>query len=197
MIKKGLLLSSLLISSLYSNECSPYFNPDKFYEVPEYLEELIVENIEDKNLVLFGDFKFYEKLKFEKNKDLFINKYISLNEYKYPVNSGLFEYSLKENKVDEMSIAKVEIYKYGDLEIADEINDNLEEFWSDWIEDAYEMKLLPEQVLFNYQDIYFTFSVFIYGVKNDGTNLKGTSVKYWFKNYTKEVNEYKECISKK
>ncbi len=196
-MKKSLLYTVLLTYNLYSNECSPYFNPDMFYEAPEYLNELIYENIEEKGLVLFGSSKSYTKLDFKQNDNSFINKHIQLNQYKYPTENGLYDYKIRNKFVDELSIAKIELYKYSDLEIANEINYNFEEFWSDWIEDAYEMKLVPEQVLFKYKDKYFTFSVFIYGVKNDGTNLKCTSIKYWFKDYSKEVKIYKECIRKK
>jgi len=96
-------------------------------------------------------------------------------------------------KVDEVNIAQVELYRFSDLEIATDINDEFGEFWGNWIEDAYEMQLTPEQTLFRYNNKYFSFSVFIYGVKGDATELKGTVVNYWFKDYTKQVNEYIKC----
>ena len=196
MLKKGILLSTLLLTSLYSSECSPYYNPNKFYESPEYLNELISENIKDQGLELFGEVSKYKKLNFEQINNTFINKHKKLKEYLYPTNNGLFEYKIKNKKVEELSISKVEIYKLSDSDIANEINYNFEEFWSDWTENNYEMKLSPDQVLFRYEDKYFSFSVYIYGVKGDGTNLKGTTIKYWFKDYTKEVKEYIECENK-
>ena len=197
MFTKTIFFTFLLSCLLYSNECSPYYNPDKFYESPEYLSELISENIEEKGLILFGEVSEYKKLKFKQINNTFINEYKKLNEYKYPIKNGLFEYKVKDKKVDELSISKVEIYKLSDLDIANEINYNFEEFWSDWTENNYEMKLFPDQILFRYEDKYFSFSVYIYGVKGDGTNLKGTTVKYWLKDYTKKVNEYITCSKSK
>jgi hypothetical protein len=197
MKSKLFILVPFLLSSLSANECSPYYNPDKFYEAPSYLNELIEENINQKGLSLFGSASTYKTLKFEQIKDSFFNNHIKMQEYKYPLENGLFEYKVKNKQVDEISISKVELYKYSDIDIATEINDNFEEFWSDWIEDDYEMKLIPEQVLFQYQEKYFSFSVYIYGIKKDGSKLKGTVVKYWMKDYTQEVNENIECNLKR
>ena len=141
---KLILLLVILINFAYADGCSPYFNPNRFYDAPEYLEELLKDTkIDDK------------KIKF--------------------------------------TIQKNELYKFSDLEIANEINGNFKGFWSDWIEDGYEMQLVPEDTLFKYQNNYLSLSVYIYGVKGDATKLKTTTVKYEFYNYTKHVNEYIKC----
>ncbi len=49
---------------------------------------------------------------------------------------------------------------------------------------------------FRYNDKYFSFSVYIYGFVGDTTPLKGTIINYWFKDYTKHVNEYIQCINR-
>jgi len=90
-------------------------------------------------------------------------------------------------------IEKKEIYRYTPIDIANEINDNFDNFWYDWGGDAYEMILLPEQVLFNYKDYYFSLKIIIQGVKGDATKYKGTIVKYSFYNYTKEVMKHINC----
>ena len=195
MLKSTIFFASLSISTLLAQNCSPYYNPDKFYEAPEYLDEIIENNINKFGLELFGTEQNYKKLSFKKLGNSFINQYKQLKEYKYPIKNGIFEYKIKNKEVDELSISQVELYKYTDISIAEEINGNFEEFWSDWIENNYEMKLIPEQVLFRYQEKYFSFSVYIYGIEGDGTNLKGSVVKYWFKNYTKEVNQYIICMN--
>jgi hypothetical protein len=193
MYGKYIFLASILTSFISANDCSTYYNPNRFYEAPWYLNEIIIENIEKKNLSLFGSKSEYEKLYFKQKKDIFISKYKKLNEYFYPIENGLFEYKIKNEKVDEFSISKIELYKYATSAIAEEINDNFEEFWSDWIEDNYEMQLYPEQTLFKYKNTYFSFAVYIYGVKGDGTTLESTRVKYYFKNYTKEVEVNIQC----
>ena len=36
------LISFLLVGNLlYATQCSPYFNPEKFYDAPEYLQEIL------------------------------------------------------------------------------------------------------------------------------------------------------------
>lgn len=188
------VLTCLIFSlSLYAKPCASYFNPNKFYEAPLYLQELIDENLKDNSF--FGDKKDYKSLNFKNIEDnLYINEFIKQGEYKYPKKSGLFSYKIKDKKIDEFEIAIVNLYKYSDIEIAEEINNDFEGFWNDWNEDAYEMSLIPQEVLFKYKDKYFTLSVFIYGVKKDATKLKGTSIKFWFKDYTKQVNKHIQCL---
>lgn len=193
-MKKILIIIFILNISLFANNCSPYYNPEKFYDAPQYLVDLIDESLND--LKLFGKEENYKTLSFKKQNSYFTNDYIKLNEYYFPKKSGLFTYKLKDSMVDEFTIATVNLYKYSDEEIANEINNDFEGFWLDWIEDGYEMQLEPQQVLFNYNGKYFSFSVYIYGVKGDTTRLEGTTIKYWFKDYTKEVNEYIVCSNK-
>ncbi|MFK2821600.1 hypothetical protein ACOJTA_01390 [Malaciobacter sp. WC5094] len=189
---KIFMLTILFLGLLHSKECSPYYNPDKFYEAPEYLVNLIEEHL--KNKPLFGNKKEYQDFKLKEVKNnTFLNEHIKNGEYIYPKKSGLFSYKIKDQNIDEISISIVNIYRYTDISIAEEINNDFEGFWNDWIENAYEMQLTPEQILFKYKDKYFTFSVFIYGIKKDATNLKGTSIVYWLKDYTKQVKKYIQC----
>ena len=192
---KNLLVISILKLTLSANSCAEYYNPEKFYDAPVFLQEIIENNL--KGIELFSqNMEKIRSLKFKKLDNLYVNKYTKYVEQVYPKKSGLFTYKLKNKKIDELSIAFVNLYKYSALEIADEINDDFEGFWNDWLDDSYEMKLLPQQILFKYKDKYFSFSVFIYGVKGDATPLSGTIIKYWFKDYTKEVNKYMSCSKK-
>jgi hypothetical protein len=133
------------------------------------------------------------------SKNTFFKKesFIQQKEYIYPIKQGLWKYKTKNNYVDEINIARTEIYRFKDEDIANSINDDFDNFWMDYIEDGYSMQLTPEQTLFRYNGEYFTFSVYIYGVKGDATPLKGTVVNFWFKNYTHEVNEYIQCTQGK
>ncbi|MCK5110352.1 MAG: hypothetical protein KAQ94_02440 [Arcobacteraceae bacterium] len=97
----------------------------------------------------------------------------------------------EESKVFDIKV--VELYRFTEDEIANDINDNFGGFWNEWIEDGYEMQLVPEQTLFRYKDNYFSLQVLIYGVVGDATTLKGTTVEYHFYNYTKEVNKHILC----
>ena len=96
-------------------------------------------------------------------------------------------------KQQEFNIQKNELYKFTDIDIANEINDNFGGFWTDWIGDAYEMKLVPEQTLFRYKNHYFFMEVIISGVIGDDIISKGTNIKYHFYSYDKEVQKYIKC----
>jgi len=134
---------------LLANNCSPYFNPDKFFKGPEYLDNLL--------------------------KDIDIEKKLHF------------------------TIEEKELYRYTSIDIAMQINENFQDhyeddgYWRDWKEDAYEMRLVPEQILFQYKKFYLSLHVIIEGVIGDATKLKGTVVKYNFYNYTKQVNKHIEC----
>ncbi len=192
-MKKLLLLILTLATYLMANECSPYYNPKKFYETPEILTEILDEhfpngifsNKEFKNETLING----EVLK----KDSFVKQ----GEYIYPTKTTVWKYRKVNDRVDEVNFSRTEIYRFSDLDIANTVNDDFENFWNDYIEDAYEMQLTPEQTLFRYNNTYFTMSVFIYGVLGDSTPLKGTVVNLWLKDYTKEVNTHIQCMKEK
>jgi hypothetical protein len=142
LIKIYLLFIFILIN-LEAKECSPYFNPDRFYDAPEF--ETLFKNI---------------------------------NLSKQPI---------------EFDIEQKELYRFEADAIASDINDQYGEFWINWIADAYEMQLVPEQTLIHYKEYYFSLEVFIYGVLGDATKFKGTLVKYHFYNYTPQVEEFINC----
>ncbi len=196
---KLFLFSFIFCISLNAKECSPYYNPERFYEANEKLIELIDNNLFNKKLSFFGNSQELEKLGFVREKDYFISNHnhIRVNDYLYPSINGLWKYKLNDGKIDEINIAKIELYQYKDAQIAYELNEMYDNYWSDWVENGYEMQLTPEQTLFRYNDTYFSFSVYIYGVKGDSTPLKGTVINYWFKNYTKHVNKYIKCTKEK
>jgi len=137
------IVTILLTFILNAKECSPYFNPNRFYDAQEF-------------------------------EQLFSN--IDLD--KQPI---------------EFDIEKKELYRFTADEIASDINDEYGGFWLNWIADAYEMQLVPEQTLIRYKDYYFSLEVYIYGVVGDATKLKGTIVRYHFYNYTPQVKKHIKC----
>lgn len=194
MLKRIILIQFILLHILFAKDCVNYYNPEKFYEAPLYLEELIEENI--KGLALFAKKEDYKYLEFKKENNTYTKKdsFIKLKEYIYPIQSQLWKYKVKNNFIEEFDISMREYYKLEDSEIANEINENFEGFWNDWIEDGYSMQLIPTHTLFRYKDYYFALSVFVYGVKGDASSLKHTVVNYHLKNYTKEVKTYLKCM---
>lgn len=191
MLKILVFLFSFCI--LYAHECSPYFNPEKFYETPESLTELLDENFPNG---IFSNKKFNNEIK--KNDEILKKEnFVENGEYIYPTKSGFWKYKKINNKIDEVNLARAEIYRFSDMDIANTVNDDFDNFWQDYLENAYEMQLTPEQTLFRYNNTYFTMSVFIYGVKGDSTPLKGTIVNLWLKDYTKEVNTHIKCMKEK
>jgi hypothetical protein len=105
----------------------------------------------------------------------------------------LLEETKNYDKNQELDIIKKEIYKLSASEVANNINNDFEEYWSDWVGDGYELYLKPEYTLFKYKEFYFSLKVIISGVIGDATKLKGTVVKYHFYNYNKEVNKHIKC----
>ena len=192
-MKKILLILTFLLTFNYAKDCSPYFNPEKFYETPEILVEILDENFPN-GIFSIDIFKNYIKYN---NETLKSDSFIKKGDYIYPIKNGVWKYKKIKDKIDEVNLARVEIYRFSDIDIANTINDDFDNFWNDYVENAYEMQLTPEQTLFRYNHTYFTMSVFIYGVKGDSTPLKGTVVNLWLKDYTKEVNTYIECIKGK
>lgn len=192
-MKKILLFSMLLKSLIFANECSPYYNPEKFYEASEGLTEILEENFSNG---IFSDISFKDKI-IVNDEVIKKDSFIKFGEYIYPTKNGLWKYKRIANKINEVNISRTEIYKFADIEIANSLNDDLDNFWDDFIENAYEMQLTPEQTLFRYNNTYFTMAVFIYGVKGDQTPLTGTSINLWLKDYTKEVNTHIKCMKEK
>ena len=191
---KKLLYTIILSCSLsFARDCSPYFNPDKFYESPEMLSEILDETFPNG---IFSNNSFEEEIKIN-DEILKKDSFIKSVEFSYPTKSGFWKYKRLNNNIDEINIARAEIYRFSDLDIANTINDDFENFWNDYLENAYEMQLIPEQTLFRYNHTYFTMSVFIYGVLGDSTPLKGTVVNLWLKDYTKQVNTYIQCMKGK
>jgi hypothetical protein len=188
-----ILLLLLCFNIIQAKECSPYYNPKKFYEASEGLTEILDENFSNG---IFSDISFKDKVAVHEEV-LKKGSFIKFGEYIYPTKNGLWKYKKIDNKINEVNISRTEIYKLADIEIANSINDDLDNFWDDFIENAYEMQLTPEQTLFRYNNTYFTMAVFIYGVKGDQTPLKGTSINLWLKDYTKEVNIYIKCMKEK
>lgn len=192
-MKKSFFIFLLLQSFLFSTQCSLYYSPKKFYEAPEMLIEILDEHLPKE---VFPKNGFKKEL--IKNQEIIKeDSFIEQGDYIYPIENGFWKYKKKDNRIDEINIARVEIYRFSDFDIANTINEEFENYWNDYIENAYEMQLTPEQTLFRYNKTYFTMSVFIYGVKGDTTPLKGTVVNLWLKDYTKEVNAYIQCMKEK
>lgn len=192
-MKKLLYTTILFFTFSFANDCSPYFNPKKFYESPEILTELLDETFPNG---IFTNTKFKNEIPLN-DEVLKEGSFTKQGEFIYPIKSGLWKYKKIKNKVNEVNVSRAEIYRFSDIDIANSVNDDFENFWNDYIEDAYEMQLTPEQTLFRYNNTYFTMSVFIYGVLGDSTPLKGTVVNLWLKDYTKQVNTHIQCMKEK
>lgn len=190
---KILIILFLTIFISQAKECSPYYNPEKYYEAPELLVEFIEETLSQDKLFIKHTPLMSKDFKRINNEYIKDKSYTQHGDYIYPIKTGLWKFKTKNGYLNELNISRSEIYRFKDEEIANSINDDFDNYWMDFTEDGYQMQLTPEQTLFRYNHEYFTFSVFIYGVDGDATPLKGTSVNFWFKNYTNEVNEFIQC----
>ncbi len=187
-----------MFALLQAKECGDQYNPENFLDAPDRVGEIIDSGL--KKLSLFGDVKIYKQLGFIKakidDKIYYIDKKSikKVGDYIYPTKSGLWRYHLDKNgQVDEFDIAEVFEYKDSLESVASEINSDFEGLWSRWGGEAYFHKLYPEDAQIRYGANYLTLNVYIYGVKDDATTLKNSTVDYRFLNYTDEVNNYIKC----
>ncbi len=183
---------------LKAEKCADQYNPKNFLDAPDRVGEIIDNGL--KNLPLFGDGAVYKVLGFEKvkidDKVYYIDKKFikKVGDYIYPLKSGLWRYHLDKNgQVDEFDIADVFEYKDSLESVASEVNSDFEGLWSRWGGEAYAHKLYPDDAQLRYGDNYLTLNVYIYGVKDDATTLKNSTVDYRFLNYTNEVSNYTKC----
>ncbi len=190
-----------MLSTLFSKECADQYNNEAFLDAPMRVGDILDEGL--KGLSLFGSAKLYKKLGFKivkiDKEEYYIkpNSYKKLGDYIYPIKSGLWKYHIDKNGfVDEFDIADVYSYKDRVESVASEINSDFEGLWSKWGGDDYALKLLPEDAQLRYGSFYLSLNVYLYGVKEDATNLDKTVVNYHFLNYTDEVNRYIKCKNK-
>jgi len=196
-----IFLIILFISSLFSKQCADQYNPEKFLDAPDRFGEIIDANL--KNIKLFASVKEYLKLHFKKmkicDKIYFVkkNSFIKKGDYIYPVKSGLWKYHInKYTKIDEIDIADVYNYKDSIGSVSDEINSDFEGLWRRSGGSAYEAKLLPEDTQIRFGKKYIALSVYLYGLRDDSTELNTTVVDYHILNYTREVDKFMECSEK-
>ena len=187
-----------IFSFVFAKECADQYNPENFLDAPMRVGDILDDAL--KNLPLFGKEKVYNKLKFKKvsfdGKSWYAkpNSYKKEGDYIYPQISGLWKYHVGKNGyIDEFDIADAYSYKDRVESVANEINSDFEGLWSRWGGDDYALKLLPEDAQIRYENFYFSLNVYLYGVKEDATNLKNTVVNYHFLNYTNEVNQFLKC----
>ena len=200
--KRVIFVLLFVVSLLFSKECADQYNDEAFLDAPSRLGDIVDEEL--KGLPLFGNAKAYKKLGFKKIKideeNWYIKpgSYIKEKDYIYPIKSGLWKYHVnKKGFVDEFDIADTYSYKDSVESVANEINSDFEGMWSRWGGDDYALKLLPEDAQLRYGNFYLSLNVYLYGVKEDATNLKNTVINYHFLNYTNEVNQYLKCKNEK
>jgi hypothetical protein len=191
-----------LITFVFAKQCADQYNPEGFFDAPRRLGEIVDNNL--KNLKLFGKVKEYKKLHFKKlkisNKMYYVKKssFVKKGDYIYPLISGLWKYHIDKNgNIDELDIADVFEYK-GDVEsVANEVNGDFNGLWSRWGGSAYAMRMVPEDAQIRYGSFYLSMTVYLYGVKEDATELKYTTIDYNILNYTNEVNRFIKCKERK
>ncbi len=191
-----------LITLSFSKQCADQYNPEGFFDAPQRLGEIVDSNL--KHLKLFAKAKEYKELHFGKlkinNKIYFVKKdsFVKKGDYIYPVKSGLWRYHVDKNgNVDELDIADAFEYKDTAESVANEINSDFNGLWSRWGGSAYAMKMIPDDAQIRYGSFYLSMTVYLYGVKDDATDLKNTTIDYHLLNYTNEVNGFIKCKKRK
>lgn len=152
----------------------------------KYFDKDIKNFKEFKKTAILGKIYYLKKSSFIKNRDNY-----------YPVKNGVWKLHLDKNsKIDELNFAQKRLYSDPAGDIANDLNNDMDNLWAKWDGDAYGHYMIPEYVQLHYDDFYISLKAFIYGSEGDSTGLKKAFVDFYIINNTHEVNEYKKCSKK-
>ncbi|NOX16046.1 MAG: hypothetical protein GXP61_08495 [Epsilonproteobacteria bacterium] len=181
--------------SLFGSSCADQYSNENYATASDNFSDIVGNSFEkyfNKDINNFKEFKkadiqgeiYYIK------KDSFIKK----GDNYYPIKDGVWKlHADKHNRIDELDLAHDTLYQDPAEEIANDLNDDMDNLWAKWAGDAYGYYMVPEYVQINYNSFYISLKTFIYGSEGDSTGLKKAFVDFYIINNTKEVNNYIQC----
>jgi hypothetical protein len=187
-MKKIIFALTILITSIFAQQCADEFSPEKFQEAPSFFGGLV-------DLTPIGEKK---ELGFEKKGDTFYkpNSYITYKAYIYPTTNSFWSYKVDESgKIYEVNVSQIESEILGDATLTQMLNDDFEEAWRKWDGDGYEHYMVPEFVRFKYGKKYLSLKVYFWGIDGDSAKVKKSTINYQIIDFTDEVNSYMRCVS--
>ncbi len=186
-MKNFIFIITLMVSSVFAQQCADEFSPLKFEESPSFFEDLV-------DLTPITERK---ELGFIKKGDIFYrpNSYVTYKSYTYPTINGFWSYKAdKSGKIYEVNVSQIESSRLGDASLTEMLNDDFEEAWRKWDGDAYEHYMIPEFVRFRYGKKYLSLKVYFWGIDGDSARVEKSTINYQIIDFTDEVNSYIHCI---
>ncbi len=199
------LISLLAISSLFifgaGKACPSHYDPDRFEESSDELALYIDEYFIDRSisfpptkhdLIRLG--LIYDNMA---NEWLLPSSTVSYKELSFPVKSGIWKQKIFKESIIVTHLLTNEPIRISELDAINIYNGLLGAYWNDYRVDGYEMTLMPDDVKIRYKQRYFELNIYIYGLKNDATNLPKTYMDTVFRDVTQLVKKYMACKEEK
>lgn len=196
-MNKLFILLFFIYSSLFSNECNDEYSSKKFESAPDTFYDVIEVDFNryfGKNIKLFQK-QFHIKNIQGNNYFLKVNSYAQKKDYFFPKKTGVWKLHVdKDGIIDEVDFGKVLPYQNSIDDMANELNDELENPWLMWDGNLYESIMVPEYIKLHVDEHYITLNTFIFGSKDNALGLKNSVLNFHIINNTIEVNQYIKCM---
>ncbi len=115
----------------------------------------------------------------------------------YPLKSGLWRVEFPGSGIVIFHLLIIEPEPLGEIRAFNTINDALGGIFNDYDDEAYKMRMLPEDRRFRIGERFFTINVHIYGVNNDASALKRTVEDFIFTSYDSLIQKMRRCMERR
>ena len=111
----------------------------------------------------------------------------------YPFAPGIWKVEFPGDGIEIVHLLIREPQRLTEAEAFNTYNDRVGGLFADYDDQAYGLRMLPEDVRQHSQGRYFTLNVRIYGVADDATDLNRTVADLIFTDYGRMVQRYRQC----
>ncbi len=195
---KSIFMIFLTTLLLYGANCADQYNNKNYATASENFGDVVGSSLKKyigKNVKNFKQFK--KTLMQGETYYLKNGSYLKNRDYYYPIKNGVWKLHADKNlKIDELNFAQKRLYADPIGDMANDLNDDMDNLWAKCDGDAYGHYMIPEYVQLHYNDFYISLKAFIYGSEGDSTGLKKAFVNFYIINNTDEVNKYIKCSKK-
>ncbi len=192
---KILYILFLVTFSLFGSVCADQYSNENYSTASDNFGDIVKNDFKKYFNKDIKNFKIFKKIDM-KGEIYYLKKgaYIKKGDNYYPIKNGVWKLHVNsDNRIDELDLAHDTLYQDPAEEIANNLNDDMDNLWAKWDGDAYGYYMIPEYVQINYNSFYISLKAFIYGSEGDSTGLKKAFIDFYIINNTKEVNRYIRC----
>ncbi|WP_456391899.1 hypothetical protein [Nitratifractor sp.] len=180
--------------------CPDDYTPSSFEEAGEGLDDLLEAYLRDANLTLPPAPSQLRRLGLRR---------ISSGEWqrpgtllrkgrgRYPYRPGLWRVEAPPGGIVTLHLLLREPNRLPQTEAFNHVNDLLDDAFGDYDDEAYGMRLLPEEIRRRWRGRYLGIGAVIYGVLGDATELDRTITEIILRDYTPWVEQYEQCGKKR